>query len=337
MRRSLLKLVLTTFLLLLGIQPVAQAQNRRRSAVIPSGTEVQVRLNSQLDTAAAKAGQTFEGTVAEPVVVNGRTVLAQSTAVSGRVVDAVSSGRLKKPASITLELTSLPTQSLRIDGKSHLVRNAELIGGGAAAGALIGAIAGGKKGALIGSAVGAGAGTATAYMTGKKEIVLPPETLLAFIVSGNSSFSAPAVKTAATTSGGQASEPAQTYRRESRQVRNREGDSGNDDNQGGNYQGGSPVFSSRDQRLIRSYYSGTSNLPPGLAKRGGHLPPGLERHLERDGTLPPGLQKRVEPFPAELSRQLPRLPTGYSRVILSGRALILDRNNRILDLMVLTR
>ncbi len=95
------------------------------------------------------------------------------------------------------------------------------------------------------------------------------------------------------------------------------------------------VFSTRDRQAIQQYYrTNTSNLPPGLAKRGGNLPPGLEKHLERNGTLPPGLQKRVEPFPEELDRRLPRLPEGYSRVLLSGRALILDRQHKIIDVLV---
>ena len=47
-------------------------------------------------------------------------------------------------------------------------------------GALIGALAGGGKGALIGGPVGAGAGTAVAFLTGKKDIHLRPETLLTF-------------------------------------------------------------------------------------------------------------------------------------------------------------
>jgi hypothetical protein len=98
------------------------------------------------------------------------------------------------------------------------------------------------------------------------------------------------------------------------------------------------AFSERDQQLIRSYFAGGGRgLPPGLAKRGGNLPPGLEKHLQRNGTLPPGLQKRVQPFPVELTRQLPALPSGCSRVILEGRALILDRNNKILDLMAVVR
>ena len=71
------------------------------------------------------------------------------------------------------------------------------------------------------------------------------------------------------------------------------------------------VFSSRDRDLIRDYYRDQySNLPPGLAKRGGNLPPGLHKHLERDGTLPPGLQKRVQPFPYELESRLSPLPDG---------------------------
>ncbi len=94
------------------------------------------------------------------------------------------------------------------------------------------------------------------------------------------------------------------------------------------------VFSGRDQELIRNYFrTSTANLPPGLAKRGGNLPPGLERHLLRNGTLPPGLQKRVQPLPEGLSQQLPRLPAGYSRVIIGARVLIVDRANRILDVM----
>lgn len=69
----------------------------------------------------------------------------------------------------------------------------------------------------------------------------------------------------------------------------------------------------------------------------GNLPPGLEKHLERDGTLPPGLQKRVQPFPEELDRRLGPLPDGYSRVILPDRALILASNGRIVDLMFIYR
>src|SRR5258708_35985454 len=42
-----------------------------------------------------------------------------------------------------------------------------------------------------------------------------------------------------------------------------------------------PVFADRDREVIVRYFHGeSSGLPPGLAKRGGNLPPGLERQLE---------------------------------------------------------
>ena len=110
---------------------------------------------------------------------------------------------------------------------------------------------------------------------------------------------------------------------------------GNPHNQDNDRAGISITFGVHDRQIIRDYYQNQySNLPPGLAKRGGNLPPGLQKHLERDGTLPPGLQKRVSPFPAELEARLPRLPSGYGRVILGQIAIILDRRTqRIVDII----
>jgi hypothetical protein len=71
-----------------------------------------------------------------------------------------------------------------------------------------------------------------------------------------------------------------------------------------------------------------------LAKRGGNLPPGLQKQLERNGQLPPGLQKRLEPLPVDLDRRLPRLPEYWERVIVDRDVILLDRRtNRILDII----
>ena len=56
-------------------------------------------------------------------------------------------------------------------------------------------------------------------------------------------------------------------------------------------------FRSQDVRVIVDYFHPASGLPPGLAKRDGDLPPGLEKQLRRNGKLPPGLQKKLAPFP----------------------------------------
>jgi len=96
-------------------------------------------------------------------------------------------------------------------------------------------------------------------------------------------------------------------------------------------------FEAREREIISGYYANPGQgLPPGLARRGGDLPPGLEKHLVRNGTLPPGLQKRLEPLPVELERQLPALPTdcGCRRGIIGTNVVLVRTGNySILDVL----
>src|SRR5438270_3679444 len=159
------------------------------------GTPIAIQLLTPLDTGTAQAGQEFSATLAQPLAVI-RTVWPKGTRVKGRILDVVSSGRLSRPASITLQITQIGnspvmTEPEQIDGKSHAGRNAGLIVGGAAAGAILGGVAGGGKGAVIGTAAGAGAGTLAAAATGKQEIVLRAETPLNFVVAGAAAAPAP--------------------------------------------------------------------------------------------------------------------------------------------------
>ena len=281
---------------------------------LSEGTELQVRLGDELSTANAEPGDTFTGTLAKSVRSNG-TYLPKGTAVRGRVVDSTSSGRLKRPAVITLELTRVgrsrvATEPLRLESKSHKGRNVVMIGGGTAAGAIIGGLAGGRKGALLGSLIGAGAGTTSAYLTGKKEIVLPPELTLAFS-TGNGTGNGTEISN---------EEPRRTRRTNKDDDYADEGDGG-------------IIFSRRDRGIVIDWVSNHgTGLPPGLAKRN-RLPPGLERQLQRNGTLPPGLQKKLRPFPRGLEARLPGLPRGHRRVFLGKRALILTAANVILDIL----
>lgn len=163
------------------------------TVTVPAGTTLAVRLTDAINTGTTAQGATFSGTLAEPLVVEGMEVAPVGSAVSGSVTHVVSSGRLSRPAELSLVLTtlkptggndlSISTSAWSMKGESHKKRNIGMIGGGGGAGAIVGAIAGGKKGAAIGGAVGAGAGTGVAAATGKKEITLAPETKLNFTLN----------------------------------------------------------------------------------------------------------------------------------------------------------
>jgi hypothetical protein len=166
---------------------------------IPAGTPVTVRIGSEISSGSAQVGQTFEGSLAKNLVVNGKTVAPAGSPVRGKVTLAKSSGRLHAPGELSIRLTSVQVNGhpvsvssspYHVKGKGHMKSNATKIGGGAAAGAVIGALAGGGKGAAIGTLVGAGAGTGVAAATGKEEAVIPAEHAVTFTITGTAAHKA---------------------------------------------------------------------------------------------------------------------------------------------------
>jgi hypothetical protein len=160
-----------------------------RTFEIPAGTEVSVFLTQPISTAKNKTGDTFTATIADPIIVNGETVVERGVSVQGKVVDAEGSGRVKGKANIRLALTSIlagekaypiVTQPFAAEADSTKGRDAGVIAGGGGVGAAIGAIAGGKKGAATGAIIGGAAGTGAVLATKGKEVEFNSETKLKF-------------------------------------------------------------------------------------------------------------------------------------------------------------
>ena len=167
----------------------AATRTTEAAAVLPAGEHIVIRLGETLSSKRNNTGDSFSGTVATPVSVNGKVVIPQGATATGTVADAKALGRFKGGAvlRIVLDQISVNGKNYRIEtaAVSHSLkgkgkRSAVAIGGGAGLGALIGGLAGGGKGAAIGAAAGAGAGTAGAAFTGNKDIVLPAETAVSF-------------------------------------------------------------------------------------------------------------------------------------------------------------
>ncbi|HMD49915.1 MAG TPA: LssY C-terminal domain-containing protein [Bryobacteraceae bacterium] len=57
------------------------------AATIPSGTEIQIRLLSPVNTATVKADQRFDAVVIAPVIAGGRIVMSAGVKVSGHIAD----------------------------------------------------------------------------------------------------------------------------------------------------------------------------------------------------------------------------------------------------------
>jgi hypothetical protein len=333
------QLTATALFLLVGVA-AARASNGYLN--IPTGTNLPVRISEHLNSEKANEGDSFHGTLAKAVVVNGRTLVPKGADVSGEVVQVERSGRLSNPGELYLALRTVrfsgrtynvAAETFVIKGESHTKGNLTKIGGVTAAGAIIGALAGGGKGAAIGAGVGAAAGTGAATATGKKPADVESEAVLTWVAAAPPSGLMPAQdRRRSDNRYSEEDDRRGNERSDAEDDRWRSGRSYERDADDVDDGRGPREFSPRERRIISDcFVENRSNLPPGLAKRD-RLPPGLERQLERNGTLPPGLQRRVQPLPDFCVARLPRLPHDWVRVVLGGRIILLDPAQRIVDL-----
>ena len=166
--------------------------SRIERITLPAGTELPIFLAEPLHSGKNKSGDEFDANLADPVGVNGVTLLARGTKVHGEILEAQDSGRVKGLASLRMILTSvtvdgktvpITTNGYFAEAEATKGRDVGVVGGGTAIGAAIGAIAGGKKGAATGAAIGGAAGAGTVLATKGKEVELPMESRLTFILS----------------------------------------------------------------------------------------------------------------------------------------------------------
>ncbi len=158
----------------------------REDRSIPNGTRVVVSTNETLKASTADVGESWSGSLAQPVRNSaGNVLFARGTRVAGTVVASKGRGRFKGSGALGIELTSVggdrvQTSEYEKEEKGRGKRTGALIGGGGGLGALIGGLAGGGKGALIGGLAGAGAGTAASGYTGSHDVIIPAESVITF-------------------------------------------------------------------------------------------------------------------------------------------------------------
>jgi hypothetical protein len=164
-----------------------------QQVTLNAGMLLPVRLIDGLSTERNHPGDTFTGTLDQPLVVDGLVIAERGARVEGRVANTDQGGKVSGVASIAVQLTrihlsdgqtiSVQTDNFERKAEATHKTDAAKVGAGAAIGAIIGAIAGGGKGAAIGAGVGGGAGAGDVLLTRGKPATLPSETKISFRLS----------------------------------------------------------------------------------------------------------------------------------------------------------
>jgi hypothetical protein len=169
----------------------SNSQATKSSAVMPAGTSVVVRLDSDFNSDNSTVGELLPATVVTPLTSDGNVVVQRGASAQLKVVKIDKSGKISGKSHVEFALVGLTAHgklmhisgsSKGVDGPSQGVRTAERTGIGSAAGAAIGALAGHLfHHAGTGAAAGAGAGGATGALTSHPAPVkVSAETVLQF-------------------------------------------------------------------------------------------------------------------------------------------------------------
>jgi len=157
---------------------------RHREVTLPAGTRLRLTLDTSHASNTSFVEDLVQARLAAPVVVKGTVVLDEDSIVTGHVVSARPSGKVKGRGYLAVRFSEL---RLDDDGARYDIRtrtwareapgtkkkDAATIGVPTGVGAVVGGVVGGKKGAAVGAAVGAGAGTGVVLSTSGREVRLP--------------------------------------------------------------------------------------------------------------------------------------------------------------------
>lgn len=153
-----------------------------RREEIPAGTSMTLVLETPLSTETSHEGQAVTARVERATSEDGSVVLPGGSVLRGRVTEVDRAGRVSGRAHLAVKW-----DTLTVRGESHRIatsdvamtaeaqhgRDAKIIGGGTAAGAIIGGIVNGGSGAKKGAIIGAGAGTGAVLINRGQDVEMP--------------------------------------------------------------------------------------------------------------------------------------------------------------------
>lgn len=154
------------------------------AGVVPTGTELDVRLQTALSSATNQVEDRFEATTVVDLRQDGRVLIPAGSRVRGVVTAVEDAGRIERKGRLSLSF-----DQITLNGRTYPIRgtvtealeaggykdDADKIGTGAAVGGIIGGILGGLKGALAGILIGGGGVVAA---TEGQNVELAPGTVL---------------------------------------------------------------------------------------------------------------------------------------------------------------
>jgi len=149
---------------------------------LPAGSWITIRVNEPLSSDHNQPGDSFTGTLVQPLIANGMVIARHGQMIAGRIAEAQKAGRAKGTSRLGLEVTEISlvdgqqlpvkTQLIERRGDTSVGRDVGAVGVTAGVGAAIGASAAGGFGAGVGALAGAAASTIGVLVTRGKATVV---------------------------------------------------------------------------------------------------------------------------------------------------------------------